>query len=62
MVMNIHSTISDHFVGNRTQWVTALCGSKHGGVVVWVQIVPGTSKVLLLQHVQGIKALGLHAI
>ena len=31
--------ISEHFVGNRTQWVTARCGRKHGGAFCWVQIV-----------------------
>jgi hypothetical protein len=31
--------ISEHFVGNRTQWVTARCGRKHVGVFCWVQIV-----------------------
>ena len=31
--------ISEHFVGNRTQWVTARCGRKHGGAFCWVQIL-----------------------
>ncbi len=31
--------ISEHFVGNRTQRVTAGCGRKHGGAFCWVQII-----------------------
>jgi hypothetical protein len=31
--------ISEHFVGNRTQWVTARCGRKHGCAFGWVQII-----------------------
>jgi hypothetical protein len=31
--------IPEHFVGNRTQRVTARRGRKHGGAFCWVQIV-----------------------
>ncbi len=31
--------ISEHFVGNRTQGVTARCGRKHGRAFCWVQII-----------------------
>ena len=31
--------ISEHFVGNRAQWVAARCARKHGGAFCSVQIV-----------------------
>ena len=31
--------ISEHFVGKRTQQVTARCGRKHGVAFCWVQVV-----------------------
>jgi hypothetical protein len=31
--------VSEQFVGNRAQGITARCGRKHGGAFCWVQIV-----------------------
>jgi hypothetical protein len=64
--------ITEHFMGNRTQWVTARCGRKYGGAFCWVQIVhakfchnnkcskePGTGTAYD-RYCTGANVLGLH--